>query len=183
MTPAEQLTDWVMHRHQGQLIRKTNDPYFYHLFAVAEMAGPLTRLGYEIGLCHDLLEDTPTTAKDLLQALINFGYTGEEAGYITGCVVELTEVFTLALYPALSKKERREKEAARLAAISPGAQTVKYADLLYNIGWVLQYTPKKAKKYLKRKERLVSRMINGDAGLRHQTLETIRQALATFAGK
>jgi (p)ppGpp synthase/HD superfamily hydrolase len=176
MTREIKLLDWVKQQHAGQLIKRTTDPYTNHLTAVAQMASVIP-LGYEIGLCHDLFEDTETTAPQLRAALADFGYSDEEASFITACVTELTDVFTKKAYPELSKAIRKEKEAARLIAISPAAQTVKYADLMYNISWALKYDLKHSKKYLQRKRLLLSVMADGDNSLRRQVLDLIDKAL------
>ena len=177
MKHVEQLANWVADKHRGQLIRDTEEPYFMHLLAVAEMAGPATLLGYEIGLCHDLLEDTSATENELHEALVSFNYDKTDADYITACVVELTDVYTSAAYPHLGKKARKEKEALRLSAISAAAQTVKYCDLIYNINWVMQHDRKHAARYLKRKKHLITCMAAGDKGLRQKALETINYGL------
>lgn len=177
MTPEQQLKDWVALRHQGQVIRRTGAPYFDHLIAVAEMTKPVLALGYEIGLCHDVLEDTDTTAAELLTALIGFGYTDAEANLISSCVVELTDVFTAAAYPDLSKKARKELESARLLTISPAAQTVKYSDLIYNIDWVLKYDQKHAEAYLLKKQLLLAGLNKGDEALRQRALNEIHRGL------
>ncbi|OKS86488.1 hypothetical protein [Mucilaginibacter polytrichastri] len=177
MSTAEQLTQWIKLQHEGQLIKRTNQPYFAHLLAVAEMAGKATALGYEIGLCHDLFEETNNTVDTLLGALKSFGYNDENANHITGAVIALTDVFTAAAYPDLSKKDRKKREAKRLVTISPDAQTVKYCDLIYNIGWVLEYDEKHAKKYLKKKRKLLKAMLGGDQRLREDALKIIDKAL------
>src|SRR5579862_5899348 len=130
MKAVGRLAHWVQKKHRGQLIKHTGDSYFTHLIAVAEMAGPVTLWGYEIGLCHDLLEDTETSREELLTTLIRFNYNTNEAEYITNKVAELTDEFTADAYPDLSREIRKEKEALRLCRISAGAQTVKYADLI-----------------------------------------------------
>ncbi len=178
MTPAENLLIWVQLKHKGQLIKHTGEPYFNHLVAVAEMAKTATKFGYEIGLCHDILEDTPTRENEVLEALCDFGYANSEAREITARVVELTDVFTASAYPNLSKKIRKEREAARLVNISSAAQTVKYCDLIDNIQWVLQHDQKHAVLYLKKKKLLLSDMINGDKIIRQRALDIIDKGLA-----
>ena len=173
MNAVAQLTDWVAGKHAGQIIRRTTAPYLNHLLEVANLAKSAAFLGYEIGLCHDLLEDTDTTAEDLTDALLSFGYTQQEAGHITACVEELTDVFTAAAFPQMRKKKRKKRESKRLTAISPDAQTVKYADLIYNIGWVLAYDCKHAKRYLQKKMQLLARLNRGDAALRQQAIDLI----------
>lgn len=181
MIAAEKLADWVASRHAGQLIKRTGKPYFNHLIAVAEMAKPAVAFGYEIDLCHDLLEDTNTSAEQLNEALVGFGYTLSDANSIVYCVNELTDVFTAAAYPELSKSERKELEAQRLIKMSPAAQTVKYCDLLYNIDWVLKFDQKHAKVYLKKKKLLLGAMTKGDQGLRQHALKVIDSGLKIIA--
>lgn len=158
------------------MIRISGEPYIDHLLAVATLAGPAVALGYEIGLCHDLLEDTPTAPAELYAALFVFGYSEAAADQITKIVVELTDVFTATAYPQLRKKERKALEADRLLQISSSGQTVKYSDLIYNISWVLRYQPKKAKKYLRKKARLLKAMDKGDTSLQKKALKMIRKA-------
>lgn len=177
MTPAERLTEWVALKHKGQIIRRTDLPYFKHLITVATLAGAVVELGYETGLCHDLLEDTTVTSTELYDALSGFGYSDNDAGLITKCVVELTDVFTDAAYPDLSKKERKNLESARLATISGLAQTVKYGDLIDNISWVLKYDQKHAKKYLKKKQLLLESLTWGNLNLRQQLANKIHSGM------
>ena len=75
MTPEENLVNWVAVQHHGQLIKRTIEPYFNHVLTVANMAKPAVALGFEIGLCHDLLEDTDTTEEELPGTLTSFGYS------------------------------------------------------------------------------------------------------------
>ena len=180
MTPSQQLADWIAMKHNDQVIKRSGAPYFSHLLTVAEIAGQATPLGYEIGLCHDLLEDTSTTEAELLGALIRFGYAVRVAEAITSGVVELTDVFTRKAYPSLSKAIRKKKEHARLLTVSAIAQTVKYADIADNINWVLKYDPKHAKTYLVKKQLLLAGLDRGAKKLRKAVLDKIRGALLTI---
>lgn len=180
MITAEKLADWVRVKYSGQLIRRTEKPYIDHLTAVAEMAKPAVAFGYEIGLCHDLLEDTDVSEEELRGVLISLGYTIIDAGLITNCVKELTDVFTAAAYPDWSKPERKAREAERLISISTTAQTVKYCDLIDNIDWVLKFDQKHAKKYLKKKKLLISMMDKGDEGLRQRLRNVINKGLSSI---
>ncbi|MFA6245527.1 MAG: hypothetical protein WC615_01215 [Mucilaginibacter sp.] len=159
---------WVKEQHAGQLIRKTDEPYFDHLLFVAKKVGSVFPLGYEIGICHDLLEETNITEAELLSSLLCFGYPAPSAEHIRICVVELTDVFTKAAYPELRKQERKRREMTRLADINPDAQTVKYADLIYNIDWMLRFGGGKLPNYLKRKQTLLEQLSDGDEGLRRE---------------
>nr|WP_067060350.1 hypothetical protein [Mucilaginibacter sp. L294] len=144
---------------------------------MAETAGCVFPLGYEIGLCHDLLEETDVTEAELLSALKSFRYQDLSAEHITGCVVELTGVFTKAAFPELKKQERKRRETARLVVISPDARTVKYADLIYNINWMLRFGGEKLEKYLQRKLALLERLSGGDEALRCEAQALILKCL------
>jgi (p)ppGpp synthase/HD superfamily hydrolase len=176
MNRKVQLTHWVKSMHEGQIIKCTGEPYFNHLLAVAEMAAPASPFGYEVGLCHDLLEKTLTSQNELHHALIRFGYQAKEASGIVSQVVELTDVFTKAAYPHLKKTIRKAKEEERLATISVGAQTVKYADLVYNIGWVVEFDSAHAARYLEKKKKLLAAMHSGDQALHAKALQMISDA-------
>jgi (p)ppGpp synthase/HD superfamily hydrolase len=178
MNKTEQLTYWIERQHAGQLIKDTDEPYFNHLLYVAEMVKKSVVLGYEIGLCHDLFEETTTSVNELTENLKRFGYTNSEADHIKTSVVELTDIFTAYTYPHLRKKDRKAREAARLLTIGPDAQTVKYCDLIYNIGWMMKHEKKRAKKYLKKKQVLLLGMVKGNKGIRQCALNLIHIALA-----
>jgi hypothetical protein len=165
-----QLNDWISHKHQGQRVKGTAESYFDHLLAVAGMAAPYATFGYEVGLSHDLLEKTDVIPALFYRALIKFGYEPDEADRILSQVIELTDVFTKAAYPDLNKSERKEREEKRLSTISAEAQTVKYADLIYNIAWIRTYDKKKAAGYLARKKALLLAMDKGDPALRQKAL-------------
>ena len=182
-TPTELLTQWVAKQHGRQTKKHTGDLYFMHLEAVATMAKPATLMGYEIGLCHDILEDTPVTRNELFEALLDFGYNDMEANYITVRVVELTDVFKSSEYPGLSRIERKEKEAHRLTTISPGAQTVKYCDLIYNMPLVIKYDKEHAGEYLRKKQLLLKGMVDGDKGLHEEAMKIAEAGLATAGVK
>jgi hypothetical protein len=177
MDCGSQLTEWVKTQHQGQLVRKTYIPYFEHLLFVAQTAEPYATLGYEIGLCHDLFEKTEITDRILLKALIAFGYSPNEAENIKNSVTELTNHFNKIAYPDLKKKERKELEDERLQQISSQAQTVKYADLWYNAGWMMQHDRAHAKKYLERKIQLLENMKDGNQELQEKVLLQFKKLL------
>ena len=176
----ELLTYWIKDKYEDKKIRVSGEPYFIHLAFVAELAAKATKLGYEIGLCHDLLEDTETSSDELREILTGFNYTKKEANYITDKVIELTDVFTSFAYPDLNKRKRKIKEAERLLKVSDAAQTIKYADLIYNIKWTLQYEPAKAKKYLKKKKLLLKGLNKGEEVLRKRVIDMIKKELKSL---
>ncbi|RFZ90088.1 hypothetical protein D0C36_22875 [Mucilaginibacter conchicola] len=176
MGRQKDLLHWINQQHAGQIIRKTNTPYVDHLKAVGQMAS-IIPYGYEIGLCHDLFEKTKNTTTTLSSALSVYGYNTEEIGFIVHAVTELTTVFTKRAYPHLNKKTRKKLEAKRLVGISSSAQTVKYADLAYNISWMLKHQRKDLPAYLEKKRLLVLDMTEGIDLLRTQVLQIINEAV------
>lgn len=174
------LRGWIEERYSGRRIRISGEPCFTHLIFVAELAAKAIPFGYETGLCHDLLEDTGMPAKGLYNKLLEFQYPEHHAQYITDIVVELTDVFTKAAYPEMSKKKRKKQEAKRHINISRAAQTVKYADLIYNINWMLKYEPRKTQKYLEKKKKLMDQLTAGDSDLYRMVTETISKGLSSL---
>lgn len=171
------LKDWVKLQYRGQMIKKSGKPYFSHVLAVAEMADKPNSLRFEIGLCHDLLEDTAVTTVLLDNTLKMCGYDKVQREYITICVLELTDHFTRTGFPDWRKKERKQKEAERLLTIHPDAQTVKYCDLIYNMRWMKKYDQKGFEKYLIKKIELVDALDGGDPELRKKALSLMHKEL------
>lgn len=172
-TRQQLLTSWVARRHEGLLIRRTSEPYFGHVLRVAEMARPYLPLGYEIGLCHDLLEKTGVRAESLYHQLRQFSYGRRNADHITAAVIELTNCYTKKYYPKMGKAERKKYEALRLISTRPAAQTVKYADFYDNINWVIKYDLAGSAPYLQSKLALISKMTRGNAELRQRVLDLL----------
>lgn len=109
-----QVKEYVKEKHAGQT-RKQGTPYYLHPFAVQEL---LAQKGYSedcqaAGLCHDLLEDTDATEKEIL-ALTN------------PQVLEAVKLVTK------EKGYRMEEYIARIAK-NPMAKAVKLADRLHNL--------------------------------------------------
>eukprot|EP01037_Dinobryon_pediforme_P011471 gene11471-11565_t len=110
-------------QHGDQKRKYTGDPYVNHLIAVAEMADGRCEFGWEIGLCHDLFEDTTCNLPDLYEALQQFGYDEPSADFICDRVDDLTDVYTAENSPELNRKHRKHLEALRLHYIHPDSQT------------------------------------------------------------
>lgn len=176
----EQFRDWVCGKYGGRMIPVSGEPYFHHVLTVAELAASYATLGYEAGLCHDMLEDGICKLTELQAVLYALAYTAPEIAAVREAAIELTDVFTARAYPGLSKKKRKKKEEDRLAGASPLAQTVKYADLIYNMDWTVRYQVRKVKRYLKRKLNLLKMMNKGDPELRGLAIKAVRKHLKTY---
>lgn len=156
------LFAFVALHHHTQKRKYTNEPYLNHLIAVAEAAKDTCKFGYEIGLCHDLLEDTGCTIYELITALNRFGYEYADARFIAGAVSELTDAYTHEDFPQLNRAKRKALEAQRLHKVSYEAQTVKYCDLIDNTKSIVEHDKGFAVKYLEEKGAILKGMNKGN---------------------
>lgn len=141
MSREQELYEFVKEAHAGQK-RIGGEDYIHHLERVAESSMGL-QLGFEVGLCHDLLEDTNVTVDDLAKALSRIGYTKSlsdfgwlntfELDVIVSSVIELTDEFTRDAYPNLKRRHRKTLESKRLSDCSYLAQSVKCYDIADNL--------------------------------------------------
>jgi len=170
------LLIFVAKQHGKQKRKYTGEPYPVHLVAVAECAEKSElELGYEIGLCHDLFEDTECTEELLRMALLEYRYNNKEIDFIVNGIWELTDRFVLADYPEFSRKRRKSMEADRLATISPNSQSIKYCDLIDNTKSIIKYDPSFANIYLKEKADMLEVMNQGDLDLYTKALNNMLQ--------
>jgi (p)ppGpp synthase/HD superfamily hydrolase len=166
----QKLLEFVKGKHGDQKRKYTGEPYWTHLVGVAEIVAPYSILGFswcmiEVALCHDLLEDTDCSMKELQIILSKIHYTNYQSMVIISGVSALTDDYTKFTYPELNRKERKSLECERLSHILPYAQTVKYADLIHNTQSIVAHDPKFAKVYLKEKEDILKVMNDGHPGL------------------
>lgn len=170
------LLGFVVLKHDQQLRKYTFLPYHTHVRAVADMADKKCPFGYEIGLCHDLIEDTDLDVLDLYDALVRIGYGLEETDKICNAVYELTDRYTSEIYPDLNRKARKLLEAERLHKVSYEAQTVKYCDLIDNTSSIVEHDPKFAVKYIQEKEYILKGMNKGEPILYKKALQSLHDA-------
>lgn len=125
-------------------------------------------------LLHDVLEDTPVQAvaiRSFLETLMSEA----EVTRTLQIVVELTDVYTHDLQPRMKRKERRAREAERLATVSAGAQTVKYADIIDNAVDLIQNDPDFAPVYIRECQAILHVADKGTAALYRRALDTLEK--------
>src|SRR5688500_16855505 len=90
------LFEFVKDHHGEQKRKYTNAPYWTHLLAVAELTNQYTSLpcAVEVGLCHDLFEDTKCNWDLLFEALEALGYSSWDATLIADSVHHLSDAYT-----------------------------------------------------------------------------------------
>ena len=174
------LYKFVQLKHGDQVRKYTAEPYHTHPLEVALAAG--RTLGADTGaveaaLCHDLFEDTDCTSLELIEKLIELGYSYKESFVIYAIVIELTDVYTKDKHPSLNRKARKELEKLRLSAISEIAQSIKYIDLMCNLHSIVANDPNFSKIYLKEGRELLNTMRKGDYLLYEECLDMFDGAI------
>jgi len=154
MIPSKKrLLEFVKEHHEGQKRKYTGEEYFFHVLEVANGSESRVFLGWEVGLCHDLIEDTDCTYTELYEFLVTkYKCSRPYAQYIVEGVRALTDVYTKEAYPELNRKDRKILEAKRLGNIDKDFQTIKYVDLIDNTASILEHDPKFSKVYLEEKK-------------------------------
>lgn len=170
------LLEFVKDQHGDQKRKYTHEPYWNHVYHVAEIVQIYVPEGIEIALCHDLFEDTQCKMHDLLKFLTSNGYWNNEALFIVSGVNDLTDAYTKEVYPTVNRKERKILESGRLGTIHEISQSVKYADLIDNTKSIVEHDPGFATVYLNEKEQILHIMRDGNVGLLAICESSLQQA-------
>ena len=170
------LLEFVKKQHGSQIRKYTGEPYWNHVYSVAEIVSEYDVEGVEVALCHDLFEDTSCDFTMLHKELVYIGYGARVSYKICTCVNELTDIYEHRLYPHWNRKKRKLEEAKRLGGVSVLAQTVKYADLIDNTKSIVENDPAFAKIYLEEKSELLDRMLHGDNELYDAACNSLYEA-------
>lgn len=140
--------------HDGQVRKYTGEPYIVHPLEVAALVTTSKNANTDVviaAILHDVVEDTTISIETIRK---HFGT------YVAYLVNQLTEVVIEG-----NRETRKAAECARLATISPYAQTVKYCDLISNTADIAKHDKSFAKQYLKEKRAILDVMNKGDPEL------------------
>jgi guanosine-3',5'-bis(diphosphate) 3'-pyrophosphohydrolase len=149
------------HAGIGQRRKYTGEPYIVHpieVMMLVRSVGGSDEM-QAAALLHDVVEDTPVTSATVY---------AEFDLLVGGLVDQLTEPD----WPG-NRKERKVRECARLAGISPDAQTIKYADLISNTSTIAEHDPGFARVYFAEKAALLKVMDKGNPVLRQMALNRL----------
>jgi (p)ppGpp synthase/HD superfamily hydrolase len=178
----EKVKEFADQAHGNQRRKYTPDRYIVHPIRVMhtcrEYTGALPMLAS--ALLHDVLEDTPVTEGDIHAFLVAV-MSPEDAQQTTRLVVELTDVYTKEAFPNWNRKKRKQKEVARMSAISADAQTVKYADILDNCNEIVEHDPQFAPRFLNECKMLLNSMSLGNQELYKRSKDAVNAGLARLA--
>jgi len=171
--------DQYVYKHFDKKIRKwTKKLYYSHLENVATKSEKQNiKFGYEIGLLHDIYEDTEVKPHEVVEFLAFNGYTKEDAYYISNCVLDLTKHFTKEKFPALNREQRANAETKRLKGASADIHTIKYFDIMDNCKDVVDVNKKFARIYLPEKLYQLKELDKGDVIIRNKAIQIIKLSI------
>jgi (p)ppGpp synthase/HD superfamily hydrolase len=175
------VRDFADQAHGDQRRRYVDAPYIVHPVRVMETCRAYTQDTATLcaALLHDVLEDTPVGEAAIGEFLETLMPEAEVVRTLQ-IVVELTDVYTHEHQPRMKRKERRAREAARLATVSADAQTVKYADIIDNAVDITQHDPDFAPVYARECQAILDVADKGNADLYQRAVDTLNECLAQF---
>jgi (p)ppGpp synthase/HD superfamily hydrolase len=166
-------------RSHGEQVRKyTGERYLVHPVRVMKTLQEFTNDKTVLcaALLHDVLEDTPVTAEEIREALLQV-MNQEQVEKVIHLVLELTDVFIKNSYPKLNRRSRKEKEATRLSSVTPDTQSIKYADIIDNVTDIIKQDADFAKVYVQEAKRMLQLMDKGNATLRNRAMQLVDEYL------
>tara|TARA_R110002012_G_scaffold315781_1_gene530072 strand:+ start:423 stop:1061 length:639 start_codon:yes stop_codon:yes gene_type:complete len=189
------LGKYIEGKFEGVKRKFTEIPYTYHLYNVAQLAHSHDiYFGYEIGLCHDLYEDTDTQPHELIESMVNMGYDKYDAQFVSDCVVALSKVYTGAQWTHIDDETKVGLETQRILLADNVCQSIKYCDIIdnirYNIPFDKMYKREKQHSlddmtkfilsYLPKKKLQLDMMKQGNKALRELALEYMEKNYEHF---
>lgn len=140
----------------GEQKRKFNyEAYIEHPKRVAQQVKTVPHTSEMIcaAYLHDVVEDTPVSLEEIRE---KFGHR------VADLVGELTDEFVKENYQHLNRRERKAKEVARQANISPEAKTIKLADVIDNTRDIIEHDRDFARRYIPEMIALTEVLQGGD---------------------
>lgn len=172
----EKVKTFVRKAHRGQVRKYTSLPYHIHPEKVMALCREYTHDSSILAaaLLHDVLEDTPVTKKEL-GAFLKSIMPLQQAVKTLCLVIELTDVFTPNDYPSLNREERKAREAMRIAKTSSEAQTIRYADIIDNVGDIVRHDPEFGRVFVRECQLLLKKMTDGNPVLRQRAIKVVNE--------
>jgi|JTFN01.1.fsa_nt_gb hypothetical protein len=153
----QQVRDFALQAHAGQLRRYTAEPYWKHLSEVAGLVatcGNANTRAVALAWLHDVVEDTAVTLREIERI---FGSS----------VADGVRCLTGSANRSISREERKRRDRQRLAAGDADVHSVKLADMASNLASIGRLDPEFALGgYLEEKRLEVGVLTQGDEGLK-----------------
>src|SRR5688572_22609332 len=158
----ESVKNFAEIAHGNQRRKYEDAKYIVHPLRVMETCRTVTD---EISilsaaLLHDVLEDTPVSAEEML-AFLRTVMEEHKANQTLQLVIELTDVYTKAAFPTYNRRKRKNLELERIAKTSAESQTIKYADIIDNTPGISKNDPDFAVRFLKEYKQLLKKTDKG----------------------
>ena len=174
----QKVKEFADKAHGDQLRKYTKQRYIVHPVEVMEICSEYTDniSILAAALLHDVLEDTPVT-RDQLEAFLLTVMSPKDAKKTVELTVELTDVYTKEAYPKFNRRVRKDKEHARGAKTSWGAQTIKYADIISNSVDITKHDRSFGPRFLHEVRSQLKTMNQGHPQLYKRAVETVEKCL------
>ncbi|WP_276479379.1 HD domain-containing protein [Paraflavitalea pollutisoli] len=174
-----QIQDYADWAHGEQMRKFVPERYITHPIRVMEICRSVTQdqTLLAAALLHDVLEDTPVEADELL-AFLRHVLPEEAAKRTLQLVIDLTDTYTHHQFPEWNRKKRKAHEIERLKAISGDAQTVKYADIIDNSKELAYLDTDFAEVFLRECRALLKKMTMGNPQLYDRAVQTVAAGIA-----
>lgn len=174
----EKIEAFAARAHAGQKRKYGAEHYIAHPVRVMELCRAYTdRLPLlAAALLHDVLEDT-AISKEALRRFLLAEMPQAPAEATLHLVTELTDVYTKAKHPRWNRRQRKAKEARRIAQTSGDSQTIRYADIIDNCHGLARYDPEFAAVFLQECKGLLKHIPNGEPQLYQQAVKTVQDQL------
>lgn len=174
----EKITRFADQAHGEQMRKYTPERYIVHPVRVMEICrNYLNELPVlAAALLHDVLEDTDTSAEEILRFLSEL-MPENEAKRTLKLVLELTDIYTHSDFPQWNRDKRKSMETQRLSKVSADAQTIKYADITDNSLEIMNYDPDFGLRFLKEVKATLKAADRGNPELRKRAFEVVNAGL------
>jgi guanosine-3',5'-bis(diphosphate) 3'-pyrophosphohydrolase len=177
----EKVKAFADQAHNNQKRKYTNERYIVHPVRVMDIVHEYNQElpVLAAALLHDVIEDTPVGKREMGNFL---GSIMEKNAALRTLelVEELTDVFVKTDYPSLHRRSRKNREVERLSMSSPEAQTIKYADIIDNVGDIVKQDNDFALVYLRECKQMLQALDKGDPKLYQLALQTVDQLMREF---
>ncbi|MDB4756133.1 HD domain-containing protein [Mariniblastus sp.] len=161
------------HQSIDQRRKYSNEPYIVHPRAVARLVSTVTddQAMISAAWLHDVVEDTPVTIGEI---------ESEFGADVAALVDDLTDV---SCRSDGNRSSRLAKDRQHTSAASPRAKTVKLADVIDNLGGVVEADLDFARKFVREREALIGVLGEGDPTLLAMAIETIEECHRKIANR
>jgi (p)ppGpp synthase/HD superfamily hydrolase len=180
----KKIIDFADKAHGTQTRKYTPERYIVHPVRVMELCKKYTDdiAILAAAILHDVLEDTPVTAKELhifLETVMN----SKDASRTVKLVKELTDEYVKEAYPQWNRRKRKSMEVERLLKTSADSQTIKYADIYDNCLEIVKHDRHFANVFLSECKNILTKLDKGEAHLWQKAKDVVEDGIRQLKEK